>query len=74
MRPFEEDIAELISIFVSSSLSFLILEPILEILEELSWSFNQVCPNFLRHLLALLVRAREFYIGIRGSLFESGPT
>lgn len=48
-----------LSFFESCSLSFLIPEPILEILAELGLSFTQMCPNFLRHLLALLVGARE---------------
>ncbi|KAG5393251.1 hypothetical protein IGI04_023214 [Brassica rapa subsp. trilocularis] len=33
--------------------------PILEILAELGLSFTQVLPNFLRHLITFLVRARE---------------
>ncbi|KAG2271382.1 hypothetical protein Bca52824_065937 [Brassica carinata] len=33
--------------------------PILEILAELGLSLTQILPNFLRHLIAFLVRARE---------------
>ncbi|KAF2584793.1 hypothetical protein F2Q70_00035814 [Brassica cretica] len=45
--------------FQSCGLTFPILEPILEILAELGLSFNQIYPNFLRHLVAFLVRAME---------------
>ena len=45
--------------FQSCGLSFRILEPVLEILAELGLSFTQICPKFLRHLVSLLVRARE---------------
>ena len=48
-----------LSFFQSCGLSFPIPEPILEILAELSLSFTQILPNFLRHLIAFLVRARE---------------
>lgn len=39
--------------------SFPILEPVLDILAELGFSFTQMCPNFLRHLLTLVVKPRE---------------
>ncbi|KAF3600280.1 hypothetical protein F2Q69_00035376 [Brassica cretica] len=45
--------------FQSCGLTFPISEPILEILAELGLSFNQICPNFLRHHVAFLVRAME---------------
>ncbi|KAF8045970.1 hypothetical protein N665_4163s0001, partial [Sinapis alba] len=48
-----------LSFFKDCSLSFPIPEPILDILVELGLSFTQMCPNFLRHLLALTVKARE---------------
>ncbi|KAG2270957.1 hypothetical protein Bca52824_065512 [Brassica carinata] len=35
------------------------LAPILEILAELGLSLTQILPNFLRYLIAFLVRARE---------------
>ncbi|KAF2555693.1 hypothetical protein F2Q68_00014197 [Brassica cretica] len=47
------------SFFHSCGLTFPIPEPVLEILEELGLSFTQILPNFLSHLIALLVRARE---------------
>ena len=40
-------------------LTFPIPEPILSILAEWGLSLTQMCSNFLRHLLALLVRAGE---------------
>ena len=48
-----------LTFFETCGLSFPILGPILSILAELGLSLTQMCPNFLRHLLALLVRARE---------------
>lgn len=48
-----------ISFFETCGLFFPIPEPILNILEELGLSLTQLCPNFLRHLLAVLVKARE---------------
>ena len=48
-----------LSFFHSCSLTFPIPEPVLEILVELGLSFTQVLPNFLRHLIAFSVRARE---------------
>ena len=48
-----------ISFFHSCGLIFLIPEPILEILAELGLSLTQILPNFLRYLIAFLVRARE---------------
>lgn len=45
--------------FQSCGLSFPIPESVLEIFAELGLSFTQACPNLLRHLVALLVRARE---------------
>ncbi|XP_013614565.1 PREDICTED: uncharacterized protein At3g60930, chloroplastic-like [Brassica oleracea var. oleracea] len=47
------------SFFHSCGLTFPIPEPVLEILAELGLFFTQILPNFLRHLIALLVRARE---------------
>ena len=47
------------SFFQSCGLTFPILEPILEILAELGLSFNQILPNFLRHHITFLVKARE---------------
>ncbi|KAF8095414.1 hypothetical protein N665_0333s0007 [Sinapis alba] len=48
-----------LSFFIDYGLSFLIPEPVLDILVELDLSFTQMCPNFLRHLLVILVKARE---------------
>ncbi|KAF2571968.1 hypothetical protein F2Q70_00004236 [Brassica cretica] len=48
-----------LSFFQSCGLSFPIPEPVIEILAELGLSFTQILPNFLRHLIAFLVRARE---------------
>ncbi|KAF3604935.1 hypothetical protein DY000_02049876 [Brassica cretica] len=48
-----------LSFFHSCGLIFPIPEPILEILAELGLSLTQILPNFLRHLIAFLVRARE---------------
>ena len=48
-----------LSFFHSCSLTFPIPEHVLEILAELGLSFTQILPNFLRHLIAFLVRARE---------------
>ncbi|KAF2598043.1 hypothetical protein F2Q68_00010090 [Brassica cretica] len=42
---------------ITYGLLFPIPEPILNILVELGLSLTQMCPNFLRHLLALLVKA-----------------
>ena len=43
----------------SCGLIFPIPEPILEILAEHGLSLSQLLPNFLRHLVAFLVKARE---------------
>ncbi|XP_013669581.1 uncharacterized protein LOC106374022 [Brassica napus] len=48
-----------LSFFHSCGLIFPIPEPILEILAELGLSLTQILPNFLRHLIAFLVKARE---------------
>ncbi|KAF3563344.1 hypothetical protein DY000_02016541 [Brassica cretica] len=48
-----------LSFFQSCGPAFPIPEPLLEILAELGLSFTQILPNFLRHLTAFLVRARE---------------
>ena len=48
-----------LSFFHSSGLTFPIPEPILEVLAELGLSLTQLLPNFLRHLVAFLVKARE---------------
>ena len=48
-----------LSFFHSCGLIFPIPEPILEILAELGLSFIQILPNFLRYLIAFLVRARK---------------
>ncbi|KAF3554740.1 hypothetical protein F2Q69_00011009 [Brassica cretica] len=48
-----------LSFFHSCSLIFLIPEMILEILAELGLSLTQLLPNFLRHLVAFLVKARK---------------
>ncbi|KAF3569904.1 hypothetical protein F2Q69_00058617 [Brassica cretica] len=48
-----------ISFFHSCGLTFPIPEPILEVLAELGLSLTQLLPNFLRHLVAFLVKARE---------------
>ncbi|KAG2289113.1 hypothetical protein Bca52824_048717 [Brassica carinata] len=45
--------------FHSCGLIFPIPEMILEILAELGLSLTQLLPNFLRHLIAFLVKARE---------------
>jgi len=48
-----------LSFFETCGHFFPIPEPILSILAELGLSLTQMCPNFLRHLLALLVKAHE---------------
>ncbi|KAF2556945.1 hypothetical protein F2Q68_00014743 [Brassica cretica] len=48
-----------LSFFNFCGLIFPIPEPILEILAELGLSLTQILPNFLRYLIAFLVRARE---------------
>ncbi|KAF2532112.1 hypothetical protein F2Q70_00030912 [Brassica cretica] len=48
-----------LSFFHSCGLTFLIPEPILEVLAELGLSLTQLLLNFLRHLVAFLVKARE---------------
>ena len=48
-----------LSFFHSCGLIFPIPEMILEILAELGLSLTQLLPNFLRHLVAFLVKARE---------------
>ena len=48
-----------LSFFHSCGLIFPVPEPILEILAELGLSLTQILPNFLRYLVAFLVRARE---------------
>ncbi|XP_013713721.1 uncharacterized protein At3g60930, chloroplastic-like [Brassica napus] len=48
-----------LSFFHSCGLLFPIPEAILEILAELGLSLTQLLPNFLRHLVAFLVKARE---------------
>ncbi|KAF3578277.1 hypothetical protein DY000_02030484 [Brassica cretica] len=48
-----------LSFFHSCSLTFPIPEPILEVLAELGLSLTQLLPNFLRHLFAFVVKARE---------------
>ena len=48
-----------LSFFQSCCLTFPIPEPILEILAELGLSFTQILSNFLRLLIAFLVRDRE---------------
>ncbi|KAF3601641.1 hypothetical protein F2Q69_00034948 [Brassica cretica] len=48
-----------LSFFHSCCLIFPVPEPILEILTELGLSLTQILPNFLRYLIAFLVRARE---------------
>ncbi|KAF2610435.1 hypothetical protein F2Q70_00013623 [Brassica cretica] len=48
-----------LSFFHSCGLIFPVPEPILEILVELGLSLTQILPNFLRYLIAFLVRARE---------------
>ncbi|XP_013632729.1 PREDICTED: uncharacterized protein LOC106338254 [Brassica oleracea var. oleracea] len=48
-----------LSFFHSCGLTFLIPEPILEVLAGLGLSLTQLLPNFLRHLVAFLVKARE---------------
>ncbi|KAF2570596.1 hypothetical protein F2Q70_00003628 [Brassica cretica] len=48
-----------LSFFQSCGLTFPIPEPILEVLAELGLSLTQLLPNFLRHLVAFLVKARE---------------
>ncbi|KAG2289825.1 hypothetical protein Bca52824_049429 [Brassica carinata] len=53
------DLAAYLSFFHSCSLIFLIPEIILEILAELGLSLTQLLPNFLRHLVAFLVKARK---------------
>ena len=48
-----------LSFFHSCGLIFPIPEPILQILAELGLSLTQILPNFLRYLIAFLVRVRE---------------
>lgn len=48
-----------ISYFIERSLSFPIVEPMLDILAELDLSLTQMSHNFLRHLLILMVKACE---------------
>ena len=48
-----------LSFFETCGLFFLIPEPVLNILAELGLSLTQMCPNFLRHLLVLLVKSHE---------------
>ncbi|XP_013624102.1 PREDICTED: uncharacterized protein At3g60930, chloroplastic-like [Brassica oleracea var. oleracea] len=48
-----------LSFFHSCGLIFPIPEPILEVLAELGLSLTQLLSNFLRHLVAFLVKARE---------------
>ncbi|KAF3486505.1 hypothetical protein F2Q69_00054481 [Brassica cretica] len=48
-----------LSFFHSCGLTFPIPEPILEVLAELGLSFTQLLPDFLRHLVAFLVKAME---------------
>ncbi|KAF3568421.1 hypothetical protein DY000_02015999 [Brassica cretica] len=48
-----------LSFFHSCGLIFPIPEPILEILAELGLSLTQILPNFLRYVIAFLVKARE---------------
>ncbi|KAF3584040.1 hypothetical protein F2Q69_00030647 [Brassica cretica] len=48
-----------LSFFHSCGLIFPVSEPILDILAELGLSLTQILPNFLRYLIAFLVRARE---------------
>ncbi|KAF2583452.1 hypothetical protein F2Q68_00004974 [Brassica cretica] len=48
-----------LSFFETCGHFFLIPKPVLNILAELGLLLTQMCPNFLRHLLVLLVKARE---------------
>ncbi|XP_048624116.1 uncharacterized protein At3g60930, chloroplastic-like [Brassica napus] len=48
-----------LSFFHSCGLTFPIPEPILEVLADLGLSLTQLLPNFLRHLVAFLVKDRE---------------
>ncbi|KAF8108649.1 hypothetical protein N665_0105s0002 [Sinapis alba] len=48
-----------VTYFEDCSLSFPILEPLLDILTELGLSFTQMCLNFLSHFLTLSAIARE---------------
>ena len=48
-----------LSFFHSCGLIFPIPEAILDILAEVGLSLSQLLPNFLRHLVAFLVKARE---------------
>lgn len=48
-----------LSFFETCGLSIPILRQLLKILAELGISFSQMRPNFLRQLLAILVRTRE---------------
>ncbi|KAF3580554.1 hypothetical protein DY000_02031774 [Brassica cretica] len=57
-----------LSLFHSGGLIFPVLEPILEILAELGLSLTHILPNFLRYLIAILVRARE--VGLSFGLGE----
>ncbi|KAF3560460.1 hypothetical protein F2Q69_00015812 [Brassica cretica] len=59
-----------LSFFRSCGLIFPIPEPILEVLAELGLSLTQLLPNFLRHLVAFLVKAREEGLAFRRSEFR----
>ncbi|KAF2557074.1 hypothetical protein F2Q68_00016340 [Brassica cretica] len=48
-----------LSFFHTCGLIFPIPEPILEVLAEIGLSLTQLLPNFLRHLVAFLVKARQ---------------
>ncbi|KAG2247140.1 hypothetical protein Bca52824_086768 [Brassica carinata] len=64
------DLVTYISFFHSCGLIFPIPEPILEVLPELGLSLTQLLPNFLRHLVAFLVKAREEGLGFCLSEFR----
>ncbi|KAF2604952.1 hypothetical protein F2Q70_00027100 [Brassica cretica] len=59
-----------LSFFRSCGLIFPIPEPILEVLAELGLSLTQLLLNFLRHLVAFLVKAREEGLAFRRSEFR----
>ena len=58
-----------LSFFHSCGLIFPVPEPILEILAELGLSLTHILPNFLRYLVAFVVRAREEDLSCSDSSF-----
>ncbi|KAF3552482.1 hypothetical protein DY000_02008499 [Brassica cretica] len=56
----DDDLENLDKVYgVDHSVVLDLAEPILEVLAELGLSLTQLLPNFLRHLVTFLVKARE---------------